>query len=237
MEFKKFLTAMACLALVLVGALGFAGCDKNASVDEVSTYVASAEVDEAFAKGFKMNLSMTGLTGDMEVYAKYDDNEELTEAAFLQGNTKVYLQGGWLYVSYTSGTTTTKTKCDFTNLSTTMQAYKTTMMNGINRLTNYDKEAILEYLETFEAALVEGHGVKLSVKKEQNGQNVTFKITLSGKVDGTEFSESFNLKFYERTLQKLDINFPGMSVSVESYSAPIPYPADLTTYTDVTPAA
>jgi len=226
MKFKKFLMTLACMVLVVCATFGFVGCAKEVSAEEVKTFMAQAEIANAFSDGYRMKMSMLG-TIEMEAEAVYEE-ETLVSAHCKSSEGEVWLVDGTVYVSAQNS----KKKYQLAELQT-KNPYIKNILDGLKDETEQyiDEDELNEMIDSYNGQ----DGVKVKFKKEGSGNNVTFTMNASGKVSGQEIKAEGKLVFQNNKLTKVNMitktgNNVMMDMYVETFSGRVSAPADASEY-------
>lgn len=225
MKFKKFLMTLACMVLVVCATFGFAGCAKDVSAEEVKTFMAQAEIANAFSDGYRMKMSMLGM--EMEAEAVYEE-ETLVSAHCKSSEGEVWLVDGTVYVSDEDS----KTKYQLAELET-KNPYIKEILDGLKDETEQyvDEDELNEMIDSYNGQ----DGVNVKFKKEGSGKNVTFTMNVSGKVSEQEIKAEGKLVFQNNKLTKVNMtaktgNNVVMDMYVETFSGRVSAPADASEY-------
>jgi len=236
MKFKKFLMTLACMVLVVGAALGFAGCDKDVSTEDVKTFIQSAEVDGAFDSGYSMKTTgdAFGLNGDMEVKVLFNEDGELSAAYLKSADVgEVWLKESVVYVNNGK----TKVRCALEALPTELNEVKEGLEDLKANVEDFDVESLIEGIEELDAYKENG-SFKISLKKNQSGNRVTFKINVSGTDDklGISMTSNMNIAFDSNKLAKVSTTMKmgkmETETTIEAFSGEINLPSDAASYVD-----
>ena len=225
MKFKKFLMTLACMVLVVCATFGFVGCAKEVSAEDVKTFMAQAEIANAFSNGYRMKMSMG--TVEMEAEAVYDE-ETLISAHCKSSEVEVWLVDGTVYVSAQDS----KKKYQLAELETKNPNIKDALDGLKDETEQYVNEAELnEMIDIYNGQ----DGVNVKFKKESSGNNVTFTMDASGKVSGQEIKAEGKLVFQNSKLTKVNMiakvgSNVLMDMYVETFSGKVSAPADANEY-------
>lgn len=225
MKFKKFLMTLACMVLVVCATFGFAGCAKDVSAEEVKTFMAQAEIANAFTDGYRMKMSMMGM--EMEAEAVYEE-ETLVSAHCKSSEGEVWLVDGTVYVSASNS----KTRYQLAELET-KNPYIKDILDGLKDETDQyvDEDELNGMIDNYNGQ----DGVTVKFKKEGSGKNVTFTMNASGKEGGQEIKAEGKLVFQNNKLTKVNMtaktgNNVVMDMYVETFSGRVSAPADASEY-------
>lgn len=235
------LSALA-LATLTAGVFGLSGCGNKVKMAEIRNYVASEEVSNVMSAGYKVEMSLDGMsvdglaTNNIAIKGVVDFREdEKMEAAleigipgenpFDNSNCQEqYLRGDYLY-------SRTGKVGKYTRQQVDWQALDTNMQDMVGEYTNLsDVTSILnQYLDIF--AELEGQGLKIT-KTNKNG---VLQYKLSYKDPTGRMSFVLAYKDNQISKLKLDISASYMEktasiyMNFELFEGEIEFPEDLDT--------
>lgn len=237
MNFKKFFMTLACMVLVVAATLGFAGCAKDVSAEDVKTYIQEAEVDGVFNQGFKTVSKIKGINGEVvEQVAEFlfdeDGNVTAVHCKAVEVGGEVWLVDGILYVNNGQ----TKRKYDFAT-STNITSIKNILKNLQEDTLEFDSQELMEMLNEYTGEEYDGSGVKVKFQREGSGKNTTFTMKVAGEILGKKIEVTGKLIFKNNKLTKYELNTKtngviGIDASCEVFNGTIKAPADAGSYVD-----
>ena len=233
---------MACMVLVVAAALGFAGCAKDVKAEDVKSYIQSAEVDGAFDAGYKMTMSF-GKGYGTQAEVTFTEEGELKAAHVVSDSLgEMWLSEGLLYFKDED----TKVKFNYESAPTEYEEIKDSIEELKDQSDEVSVEKLISAINEIEVQQKTG-AFKISMKKEESGKNVTFKITASGKQkmdildeDAGEISVKSQLdivfvsnkltKFNSKTTMGSGDKKSEIIMNVEAFNGAINLPADADSY-------
>lgn len=232
---KIFGVAALAVATLTAGVVGLSGCGNKVKVAEIEKYVTSEKVDNTLSDGYKVDISLNGITTKGQVSFKEDGTLECGMLVITPEMEEIpatyseaYIKEGYLYQRESAEGKYIKTAIDFEDQTSDIadQIAEYTQMADLSEVIN-------EYLGSFKS--LEGNGLKVT-KTEKSGA-LEYKMTYKD----TTGNMSFVLGYKDNKIEKLSLymkaSLYGQTVTVkmdfEHFTGDVEFPEDLDTNVEI----